>query len=147
VTLAILLFLMLICIIYIIFAFTKPRQEMILNLNGKKENEILFPDFEREDIKLFIKQCEEVGISKNIAKDFILSMYNTMYFKSEPLMPNLNESRYENWELDDDIEDFINYIFEKYNIEKVRWNQKEILEIDTFLDILNYLSKKIKMAT
>jgi len=120
---------------------------MILNLNGKKENAIFFPDFEREDIKLFIKQCEEVGISNNIAKDFILSMYNTMYFKSEPLMPNIEESRYENWKLDDDIEDFINYIFEKYNIEKVKWNQKEILEIDTFLDILNYLSKKIKVET
>ena len=146
-TLAILLFLIFICIVYIVFAFTKPRQEMILNLNGKKENAIFFPDFEREDIKLFIKQCEEVGISNNIAKDFILSMYNTMYFKSEPLMPNIEESRYENWKLDDDIEDFINYIFEKYNIEKVKWNQKEILEIDTFLDMLNYLSKKIKVET
>ena len=142
-TLAILFFLMFICIVYVVFAFTNPRQEMTLNLNGRKENEIFFSDFGREDIKNFIKQCEEVGISNNIAKNFILAMYNTMYFKSEPLMPNLEESRYDNWELDDDIEDFINYIFQKYNIKKIKWNQKEILKIDSFLDILNYLSKKI----
>jgi hypothetical protein len=146
-TLAILLFLILACIIYIIVGFNQPIQEMTLNLGGKKENGIFFPDFNRDDIKLFIKECEDSGISKNIVKDFILSMYNTLYFKNEPSMPSIAESRYDNWELDDDIEDFINYIFNKYHIKKIRWNQTDILELNTMLDILNYLSNKIKVET
>jgi len=120
---------------------------MTLNLGGEKENGIFSPDFNRDDIKLFIKECKDSGISKNIAKDFILSMYNTLYFKNEPSMPSITESRYDNWKLDDDIEDFINYIFDKYHIKKIRWNQTDILELNTMLDILNYLSKKIKVET
>ena len=145
--LAILLFLILVCVIYIIVGFNQPIQEMSLNLGGEKEDGIFIPDFNRNDIKLFIGESKENGISENIVKDFILSMYNILYFKNEPFMPSLTESRYDNWNLDDDIEDFINYIFDKYHIKNIRWNEIEILELNTMLDILNYLSKKIKVET
>lgn len=137
--------LILICVFYVVFRFfTKKTIHMKLDKGGVEIGNTLSPNYERSDIKEFLKECQKSEISVELAKDFIVGIYNTLNFIKEPPAPKLSDNRYEEpWEIDDDIGDLLNYVLSKYQVPLVRWNQDEVLDLKTMEDILVYMSKRI----
>ena len=125
---------------------TQKLRPMALDKGGFFKGETICPDFSRKDLIAFLNECEENSIDNNLAKEFVIAVYNVMTWGCEPMAPRLNDSRYELWDLDEEVEDIINYIFKKHNINPVRWNNKVILNLVTFKDLLLYMDKKIKNA-
>jgi hypothetical protein len=122
---------------------TDKLEPIVLNKGGFIKNEIIYPDFERLDLSKFLGQCKENNIPHEIGKKFIIAVYNNIIWQTEPEAPKLSDDRYILWDLDEEIEEVLNSIFEEYNIEKIRWNNRDILDLVTFKDILLYIKEKI----
>ena len=138
----ILIILLLVC--YIVYRLMSDKiQHMELNKGGFIKGETKIPDFTRDDVKIFLAECNKYGIEEALAKEFFISVYNTLSWISEPNAPKFTDNRYDLWGLDDDIDDVINYIFEQHNISPIKWNDREILNLVYFKDILVYLQEKI----
>ena len=130
--------------LYVIYRWmTHEIKPMLLDKGGFIEGETKKPDFTRKDLKEYLTECEENSIDSELAKEFFIAVYNTLMWEKEPIAPKLSDNRYKLWELDDDIEDVINYIFRMHNISTISWNYDEILNLVTFKDILLYLQQKI----
>jgi len=123
---------------------TQKIEPMKMDKGGSRSTGESLPDFERTDIKAFIATCHEQGISKEVANDFIISVYNNMSWQTEPMMPKLDDSRYKLWGLDDEIDEVINFIFNKYNVQPIKWSDKEVIELHTFRELLMYIDNTIK---
>ncbi len=116
----------------------------VLNKGGFEINGKYYPDFERDDLKHYLKECDDNSIPEALAKELIVAIYNTLNWQNEPNAPLLTEDRYTNFDIDDEIDSVINYIFTKHKVDHIRWNDNEILKLDTFGDILSYLKISIK---
>ncbi len=134
----------LICTAYIIYRFATDKHEMVLDKGGIRKDDLILPDFSRTDIQAFFKECHETNIPEKLAKEFIIALYNTLLFNSEPESPKLNDDRYDIWALDDDVDYPINYVLEKYGVNEIRWNQKDVLELQTIKDILVFITGKVQ---
>lgn len=137
--------LLLVAVSYLLIRWlTAKPTTMLLDRGGVMIDGVLVPDFERSDVVVFIEECRNASVSSDLAREFLVAMYNTMGFTKEPPAPKLSDDRYEVWGLDDDIEGPLNYVLAKHELNGVRWNQKEILALQTMGDLLAFLSERIE---
>jgi hypothetical protein len=100
--------------------------------------------FKRGEIQEFINESIGLGFPKEFVEDFIKTIYTTWHFKQEPMSVNLKDDLISKWGCDDDKADLINIMLRKENIQKVKWNNKDVLRLKTIFDLMNYTYNKIK---
>lgn len=135
--------LIVVCIVYLIVRWRMTEvPAMVLDRGGFEQNGLLMPDFSREDLMAYIEECREASISSELAKEFVVAMYNTLRFTKEPPAPKLTDDRYEVWALDDDVGEPLNYVLARYQRPHVRWDDPEVLDLRTIEDVLHFLDER-----
>ncbi|MCE2573069.1 hypothetical protein [Motilimonas eburnea] len=136
--------LLVIAVSYLIYMlYSDVSMEMELDKGGYKDNGTIYPDFSRADLADFIKECEQVAISTDLAMCFVIAIYNTSIFQQEPEAPKLNDNRFSVWGYDDDVEDVMNYVLSEYKLPLVRWHDREVLDLESIEDILVFIEHKL----
>ena len=121
----------------------ESKREMTLDRGGRIDAYRHYtPDMSRADIQDYFIECEQIQIPKQFAEEFLLHLFNMSKYLVEPDAPKIDHSLIEVWGIDDDIEDLINPILCKRNLKKIKWNEKDILDLRTIGDALSYAYRK-----
>jgi hypothetical protein len=117
--------------------------KMVLDNGGTFDLEGKYiPGMSRLDLQEFLFECAKAGITRDFAEEFLLQLFNMSTYLKEPPAPKLEDDLYKVWAIDDDIEELINPILTRRNLQRINWNDSPVLELGTIGDAILFCYRK-----
>ncbi len=112
---------------------------MVLDKGGTFDIEGKYiPDMSRLDLQEFVMECAKNSIPRNFAEEFLFQLFNMSTYLNEPPAPKIDDELHKKWGIDDDIENLINPILARRNLQGIKWNDSQILELGTIGDVISF---------